>query len=369
MLIFSDRFTPEMALTILQSTDQFVGALDLQGHLIYANQTALSFIDSQWSDVAGQLFWDTPWWNFDAQLREKLKNIISTVAQTLMPQGLQVVHRSADGNDYSFYFTLKPLFDKSQQHIGFIAEGKDVNDLVLEQDRTSRESRRYRDLFTNSADAHLIIENSVFTKVNQVAVAALGYDSEDELIHIHPFEISPDLQRDGQKSREKAEEMIALAYKNGSHRFEWIHLRKDNTPIDVEVVLTPIVSGSKKLLYVTWRDIGERILVQKALVEKHLALSNLLIGISHELNTPLGNALMTTSFLCRTIEELSANDIDNEVLTTLLEAVSATERNIEHTVSLLDFFKNHALGNRTAEDTIKPIHSITKQALEQKSDI
>ena len=103
MLIFSDRFTPEMALTILQSTDQFVGALDLQGHLIYANQTALSFIDSQWSDVAGQLFWDTPWWNFDAQLREKLKNIISTVAQTLMPQGLQVVHRSADGNDYSFY--------------------------------------------------------------------------------------------------------------------------------------------------------------------------------------------------------------------------------------------------------------------------
>jgi len=366
MDFLSNGFTSEMAMTILESSDQFVGALDVEGKIIYANQTALSFIGAQLTDVAGLCFWDTPWWNFDAQLQQELRDVIESTRISLKSQGMQVQHRSAQGNTHYFYFTLKPLLSNERTLLGFIAEGKDINDLVSAQERIRSEILRYRDLFANSSDAHLIIEGSVFVEANDMAVEALGYASEADLIDVHPSSISPVEQPDGRLSSEKADDMIAIAYKNGSHRFEWVHLRKDGTPIDVEVVLTPIRSGSKNLLYVTWRDISERIQAQKALIHKQQLLANLMIGISHELATPLGNSITATSYLKDVLIEKNINPNCSQTIQDEIDALLVIERNLNTTVSLLEYFKNHAMGIHTEDDEKKPLHNLTKNALNHK---
>ena len=52
--------------------------------------------------------------------------------------------------------------------------------------------------------------------------------------------------------------MIAIALRNGFHRFEWVHVRADGSNFLVEVSLTPIAVGGEVVLLTLWRDITER---------------------------------------------------------------------------------------------------------------
>lgn len=118
----------------------------------------------------------------------------------------------------------------------------------------------YKSLFDSTSDAVLIIEDNNFIDCNKAAMDMLGYtyDKKQELLNTHPSELSPEIQPDGRKSREKAEEMIAIAFKKGGHRFEWDHKKKNNQVFPVEVVLTCIPIGGRNFLHVVWRDISER---------------------------------------------------------------------------------------------------------------
>ncbi len=78
-----------------------------------------------------------------------------------------------------------------------------------------RKESKYRTFFENSTDAMLIIEDSEFVDCNDAAVAMLGYDQIEEVIHLHPSKLSPEFQPDGRPSAEKADEMMRLAEERG----------------------------------------------------------------------------------------------------------------------------------------------------------
>ncbi len=116
---------------------------------------------------------------------------------------------------------------------------------------------RYRELFQKSADACLIIENGLFVDCNQATVNMLGFSAIDDVLNTHPSVLSPEFQPDGQDSQSKADEMMALAYKQGSHRFEWMHRKANGEVFPVEVLLTAIsTDGKKQTLFTVWRDIS-----------------------------------------------------------------------------------------------------------------
>lgn len=117
----------------------------------------------------------------------------------------------------------------------------------------------YRMSFEKSKDAILMIENAKFIDCNQAAVNMFGYKNKTQLLLIHPSEISPDTQPDGKDSFPKAEEMMEFALKNGSHLFEWDHIRANGEIFPVEVLLT-IISHRKDhwILQAVLRDIVRR---------------------------------------------------------------------------------------------------------------
>jgi diguanylate cyclase (GGDEF)-like protein/PAS domain S-box-containing protein len=117
---------------------------------------------------------------------------------------------------------------------------------------------QYRVLFEHSADAMLIIDGGRFIDCNEAALRMLGYAVRADLFATHPSQLSPPFQPDGGSSYGKANEMIAIAMERGSHRFEWIHRKRDGTDFPVEVLLTPIPAGGRLLLHVVWRDITQR---------------------------------------------------------------------------------------------------------------
>ena len=124
---------------------------------------------------------------------------------------------------------------------------------------------QYRKLFDQSADAMLIIDNGRFVDFNDATLKMLGYSSREHLFSTHPSQLSPPTQPDGRSSFEKADEMIAIAFEKGSHRFEWIHRRADGSDFPVEVLLTPVPYEDRMLLNVVWRDITQRKKAEEAL--------------------------------------------------------------------------------------------------------
>lgn len=138
---------------------------------------------------------------------------------------------------------------------------------------------KYRSLFEMSDDAILVIDNNKFVDCNKAVVKMLGYKSKNELLNTHPSDLSPAKQPDGRHSFEKAQEMMALAIKKGSHHFEWIHTRANGENFPVEVWLSAINYRGKKIINTVWRDLTEKKkaerIIQRNLEEKEILLKEI----------------------------------------------------------------------------------------------
>ena len=113
-------------------------------------------------------------------------------------------------------------------------------------------------IFKGSNDAILLLTEKGFFDCNPKALEMFGMDNKQELIDVHPSEISPELQLDGQKSSTKADELIQIALTKGVNRFEWIHKRKNEEIFPAEVLLSAFEYGGEKVIQATVQDITER---------------------------------------------------------------------------------------------------------------
>ncbi len=162
----------------------------------------------------------------------------------------------------------------------------------------------YRELFERSADPILIIELDRFVDCNDAAARMLQCESREEVLKLHPSEISPPRQPDGRDSFEKANEYLEIAFTRGSHRFEWTHVRGDGETFPVEVLLTAIQEPDRQVLHVVWRDLAERKLLEDSLrhSQKMDAVGKLAGGIAHDFNNLLVAILGNADLLAETAD-------------------------------------------------------------------
>jgi len=115
-------------------------------------------------------------------------------------------------------------------------------------------------LFERSADAILLLDPQagVFVDCNQAAVELMRADTKENLLRMRPEDLSPPLQPGGIPSGEKTAEVVALAEKCGSHRFEWVGRRFGGQEIPLEVLVTVIQVDGRSLNVAVARDITER---------------------------------------------------------------------------------------------------------------
>ncbi|MBX3131258.1 MAG: response regulator [Polyangiaceae bacterium] len=195
----------------------------------------------------------------------------------------------------------------------------------------------YRELFERSADAILIIEDGRFVECNQATVEMLGYERKEDLLRAHPAELSPPTQPDGRSSFEKADEMMALAFERGSHRFEWDHLRVHGEVFPVEVLLTAVQHDEKRVLHVVWRDITDRKRLEAQLrhSQKMEVIGRLAGGVAHDFNNLLVAILGNGELLRAKLQ-------DRADLTEFVdEMLRAGHRGAELVRQLLFFSRSH----------------------------
>ncbi len=203
----------------------------------------------------------------------------------------------------------------------------------------------YRELFEKSSDAILIIEGDKFVDCNQATVDMLRYENRGEVLRTHPSELSPPTQPDGRDSYEKANEMIAIAFENGSHRFEWDHRRSDGDVFPVEVLLTAVKEEGREVLHVVWRDITDRRRLEENLrhSQKLEAVGKLAGGIAHDFNNLLVAVMGYSDLLTRRLANdptglahvLKIQDAGQRAAT-LVKQLLAFARKQPHSIGVVD---------------------------------
>ncbi len=219
----------------------------------------------------------------------------------------------------------------------------------------------YHQYFERTGDAFLIIEGDRFVDCNEATVRLLRYRTRNELLQVHPAGLSPELQSDGRDSREKADEMMAIARERGSHRFEWDHQRADGEIFPVEVLLTAVPRGDGVILHVVWRDLTERRRLESDLrqAQKMEALGRLSSGIAHDFNNLLvainGHAELLVSDLADRPEEQSCAE----------EILRAGNRAADLVGQLLAFSRKQVLRPRTIDlgDVVADMAGIMRRLL------
>ncbi len=166
---------------------------------------------------------------------------------------------------------LKEEINRLKGRISELEQDKSLPSFNFQKsNRTDQElqesEKKYKDLFEKSKDAILILQNGKFVDCNKATINMLRFKNKNEFLNTHPSVLSPEKQQDGKLSVVKADEMIAIALKNGSHRFEWDHKKANGEVFPVEVLLTVIENTTNnQILHTVWRDITERKLSENAL--------------------------------------------------------------------------------------------------------
>lgn len=204
----------------------------------------------------------------------------------------KVPFRKKGESESWLHFTAAPIHDSSGTIIGAIETLEDITEQKRAANALVESETKYRTLFDKTKDPVLIIENNKFVDCNSATLQMLGYPTKDELFQTHPSKLSPPTQPDGSNSFEKAEEMMAIALRDGSNRFEWVHRRANGEDFWVEVSLTAIPIQDHQIIHTAWRDITDRKKaeeeIQRSLEEKEILLKEIHHRVKNNLQVVWG---------------------------------------------------------------------------------
>ena len=112
-----------------------------------------------------------------------------------------------------------------------------------------------------------LIVGSQFIMANQAAAKHLGYGSVKALTRLHPSALSPETQPDGQTSRDKAEQMMSIAYREGYHRSNG-HTASGMVPVPCRGIADQDPYEGGDALFCIWRDTTEINAAYRSLEER-----------------------------------------------------------------------------------------------------
>jgi len=155
--------------------------------------------------------------------------------------------------------------------------------VVVSRDITERKSteaalreseQKFRELFEASSDAIQILDpqQRKIIDCNAATVKMAGGGDKDWFLKQPVETMSPEQQPDGRPSREAGRAWAERALLHGPQRFEWVAKRYNGEELPVEVLLTPVHLGGRRMLVSVSRDISERKKSERELLELNQSL-------------------------------------------------------------------------------------------------
>jgi PAS domain S-box-containing protein len=212
--------------------------------------------------------------------------------------------------------------------------------------------KRYQDLYSESLSGNFqVTANGRLVSVNTAFSQVLGFESNEELMasniadNISSISVNPNLARELLALLHSNERVVDFEQQVYGKEGKWSWVSLSMRPIKSESGFVEFYEGSVI-------DISERkeneILREKALKDKMLTLEQLVVGICHELNTPLGTSITALSYIRKLIDDIQQSHDSAEMtmeslrksLEEELEVVELTEKNLVRVSDLIHQFKH-----------------------------
>jgi PAS domain S-box-containing protein len=298
------RESEERYRDLTESMNDLVQGVAPDGSLVYVNRAWREVLEYSAEEIRGLSVWDIINATSQAHCRRLFQRVLA--GENLHHIEAWFVAKSGrliavEGSANCRFQDGKPVLARCMFHD--VTEHKKAEDAL----RTSEE--RYRSLYESSRDAIMILEppDWRFTAGNPATVEMFRTGNEGGFIAAALWELSPELQPDGRPSREKAQEMIATAMREGSHFFEWLFRRRGGEDFPATVLLTKGELGDRVFLQANVRDITAQRNMEAQLLQaqKLESIGTLAGGVAHEINNPV-NGIMGYAQLIRDETESKA---------------------------------------------------------------
>lgn len=177
----------------------------------------------------------------------------------------------------------------------FFAFSRDITERKVAE-RTLRESEdRYRNLFTHSPDAILVSQGDRVTLVNQACLILFGVDSADELIG----QVTTELFHDDFQALMRECFQHTGKFGEGMLPIEAKIVGADGDTTDVDVRTAPFRLKGEEVTHVILRDIGERKILERQIIEASSAEQE---RIGREIHDGIGQQLTALGLLANSLE-------------------------------------------------------------------
>lgn len=321
--------------------------LDREMRYLSVSQLWIATYDLAGKDIIGKSFDEV-----SSRIPDSWKLLLSRGLDGEVLQVVEDCMKKRDGSLLWLRCGIRPWYAGDGRVGGIVVFSEDVSRRKLAEEAMSESEKKYRILFENSRDALLV--NSPpswrFSAANHSALKMFGAKNETEFMVLTPRDISPEYQPDGISSAEKAQQMMEIALRDGSHFFEWIYKRLDGLTFPAEVLLTRMEWNGIAFLQGSLRDISARKEMEMDMLERHQEMEALqksqvaaqtAAAFAHELNQPLSaiSAYIEAALIMLQSAEPDPEQLRTAIEESKLQALRAGEsiRNILAVLSMREF--------------------------------
>ena len=191
------------------------------------------------------------------------------------PQTLELEFTRKGGDTVWAETKVSALRDQGGGAVEMLGVCRDIAERRRAEEAVRESEDKFALLFEKSMDPILLIEDETYADCNGAALGLMGC-SREQLIGLHPWDISPERQPDGRFSRSKAHEVIEAALGEGSGRFEWLYHTFDGQELWADVSLTVHPVRGRPVMCAVWRDIEKRKRAEEALLTSQFHLSDVM---------------------------------------------------------------------------------------------
>jgi two-component system, cell cycle sensor histidine kinase and response regulator CckA len=241
----------------------------------------------------------------------------------------------------------------------------DIHEQRLAEDALRESEERFKMLYENAGVSIFIMDKNTIIHCNRKTLELFGC-RWDDIVGRTPYDFSPELQPDGQKSEEKGNRIVDAVLGGEPQHFEWRHRRLDGALFDVEVSLNIAQLKSGSFVQAIVKDISdrkqaeaerERMQAQLVQVQKMEAIGTLAGGIAHDFNNMLGGIIGSLNLLelLADREELRQK---NEILASVETAMESSRRAADLTRQILTLSRRQGLRFATVDVSLSLKHML-----------
>lgn len=258
-----------------------------------------------------------------------------------------------NGQDFHSDVSISIVTDRDVTFIYGIV--KDLTEIREREAQLKSSEERFRVIFNQSADGVLIYQpSSGFIDCNASALELLAVNNKNDLMGLHPWEISREQLPDGYDSREKVIEMNRKCLDEGQNRLEWIFIRQGRK-VWYDVVLTRVDLHDETFIHVILRNITDKKKNEESLLKYQDHLEELVKDRTLELELNEEELLLQHEQLESALKELRDTQ-DQLILSEKMASLGILSAGIGHEINNpLNYIKGGIEGLSTYLDSKQKI--------------